>query len=97
MDIKDFKDKVVIDKKTGSRYRIHEITSPSISVVAENPDENGHFKRYIYNTTNGDPISNGSLGFEDEALTDAFIKVYDAYCKSRAAYWEEYGYWMRKD
>ena len=26
-----------------------------------------------------------------------FKAAYDAYCRSKDAYWEEYGYWFRKD
>lgn len=97
MDIKDFIGNVVIDPETGTRYILHEITSPTISVVSVSPDKNGHLKRYIYNTINGDPISNGSLIFEDKSLTEVFLKTYGEYCRSRDAYYEEYGYWMRKD
>ncbi len=97
MKINDFIGKVVIDAKTGSRYILHEITSPSIGVVSVAPDENGHLKRYIYNTINGDPISNGSLVFEDEGLTESFLKIYGEYCRTKDAYYEDYGYWMRKD
>jgi hypothetical protein len=97
MKINDFIGKVVIDAKTGTRYRLHEITSPSICIISEHPDENGHSKRYTYNTINGNPISNGTLIFEDTTLTESFTVVYDSYCHSKDAYWEDYGYWMRKD
>ena len=97
MKINDFIGKVVIDAKTGTRYILHEITSPSISVITEKIGENGYPQRYIFNTINGDPISNGTLIFEDTTLTESFTVVYDSYCHSKDAYWEDYGYWMRKD
>ena len=97
MDIKDFIGKVVISPETGARYVLREITSPYIGVESVSPDKNGHLRRYVYNTINGDPISNGSLDFEDKSLKEAFLKTYGEYCHSRDAYYEEYGYWMRKD
>ncbi len=97
MKINDFIGKVVIDAKTGARYILHEITSPSIGIISEHPDKNGHSKWYTYNTINGDPISKGTLVFEDTTLTEAFRTAYNSYCRSRDAYFENYGYWMRKD
>ncbi len=97
MKINDFIGKVVIDAKTGTRYILHEITSPSISVITEKIGENGYPQRYTFNTINGDPVSKGVLIFEDKNLTGAFETVYAEYCRTRNAYWEDYGYWMRKD
>ena len=97
MEIKEFIGKVVINPDTKSRYLIRKITSPYIAVETEKPQGNGHRQRYIYNTINGDPISNGTLMFEDKTLTEPFKAAYTSYCQSKAAYWEEYGYWMRMD
>lgn len=97
MKINDFIGRVVIDAKTGARYILREITSPSISIVSEQPDGSGRLKRYTFNTINGDPVSKGVLIFADESLTDAFRTVYAEYCRTRNAYWEDYGYWMRRD
>ena len=97
MEIKDFKGKVVIGRNSRRRYILYAITSPYIEAVAETPNESGVYTHYRWNTINGDPISNGTLIFEDEALKQPFIDAYNAFCHSSDAYWENYGYWMRKD
>jgi len=97
LEIKDFIGKVVIDSSTGKRYVLSEITSPLLKVQVEQPDANGYRSGYCFPTINGDPISNGTLLFEDPTLTDPFKEAYNAYCRTEAAYYEEIGYWMRKD
>ena len=95
MQIKDFINKVVIESGSGKRYVITEITSPYIAVKEENNMNGG--RSLIFGTINGDPFSNGTLSFEDKSLAEPFKAVYDAYCRSRNAYYEEISYWMRKD
>ena len=97
MQISDFIGKVVIEAESQKRYVLKEITSPYIAAREEQVHENGRSGSYIWPTINGDPITTGTLVFEDLSLTEPFKKAYSAYCHSRDAYWEEYGYWMRKD
>ena len=37
------------------------------------------------------------LLFEDATLTELFKSAYSTYCHTMGAYWEEYGYWFRRD
>ena len=97
MELKEFLNKVVIGAKSKRRYVLYRITSPEIMIKTEQPDENGRYMFYTYSTINGDPISNGTLRFEDPSLTEPFKAAYDAYCRTQDARMEEYGYWMRKD
>lgn len=97
MQISDFVGKAVIEAKSKKRYILKEITSPYITVSEEQTNENGYRSSYRWSTINGDPITTGTLVFEDTSLTEPFKKAYDTYCHSKDAYWEEYGYWMRKD
>lgn len=97
MELKDFIGKVVISTKTKQRFYLHRITAPDIGTVTVAPDSFGHHTFYRWDTINGDPFSNGNLIFEDATLLEPFKKVYDAYCRTEDAYWENYGYWMRKD
>lgn len=89
--MKNFYGAVLIDPRTKKRFLLREVTSPAIYVTDE---QTGH--RYYLRTINGDPISNGRLFFEDPELTEQFKAAYAAYCRSEDAYWEEYGYWMRR-
>ncbi len=95
MELRDFIGKVVIQAATGKRYVLKEITSPYIAVKEENNPNSGI--SIIYDTINGDPINKGILIFEDAMLTEPFKVVYDAYCRTKDAYYEEIGYWMRRD
>ena len=97
MDIKFFIGKTVIESESKKRYILKEITSPFITVVSEKPNEKGYRDTYVYGTINGNPIKNGTLVFEDTTLTEPFMVAYSAYCRTRDAYWEEYGYWSRRD
>lgn len=97
MELKDFLNKVVIKTCNGSRCLLHEITAPEICVVTEKPETHGHYSFYSYPTISGDPFTNGYLVFEDERLTKPFMEAYNAYCRTEDAYWETYGYWMRRD
>lgn len=97
MELKDFIHKTVIHVQTGKRYFLCNITAPVIEVVDKEPDKEGKRFRYRLDTINGDPISNGSFVFEDPTLTEPFKTAYNAHCRSEDGYWEEYGYWMRKD
>lgn len=97
MELKDFIGKTVVSTVTDRRFRLREITSPEIKVVTLEPEASGYYGFYVFRTINGDPISTGRLKFEDPALTEPFRKAYDAYCRTEDAYWEEYGYWMRRD
>ena len=96
MELKDFVGKVVISTKTNRRFYLREITSPKIGAVTVAPDADGHHAFYSWNTINGDPFSIGSLVFEDKSLLEPFLKAYDAYCHTEDAWWEDYGYWMRR-
>lgn len=97
MELKDFIGKAVISRKTRERYYITEITSAYLRAVAAEPGASGYPSHYIWSTINGDSIKNGELVFEDIGLTEPFVSAYDAHCSSKAGYWEDYGYWMRKD
>jgi hypothetical protein len=96
MEIKDFIGKVVIERQSQKRYVLSEITSPYIAAKAEVSTSSGR-GNYIWGTINGDPFTNGVLKFEDSSLAEPFRVAYTAYCRSKDAYWEDYGYWMRKD
>lgn len=96
MELNEFIGKAVIDVRSNTRYRLHTITSPKLVVIAERVNENGYRETYSFPTINGDPVSSGTLVFEDPALTSPFLKAYAAYCATEDAYWEEYDYWMRR-
>lgn len=97
MELKDFIGKVVISTETNRKFYLKEITSPKIGVVTARPNSSGYHEHYYWKTINGDPFSKGALVFEDASLLEPFKKTYDAYCRTKDAYWEEYGHWMRKD
>lgn len=71
MDIKKFIGKVVIEKESGKRFILKEITSPYIAVKEENNINAGI--SIVYDTINGDPIKRGVLEFEDKTLTAQFL------------------------
>lgn len=97
MELKDFKNKVVISNTTGERMYLIEITSPKLKTVTANKDSGGHHTFYSWPTINGTPFENGYLRFEEEGLEEAFKEAFDAYSRTKDAFYEEYGYWMRKD
>ena len=97
MELKDFIGKVVISTESKERYVLTEITAPEITVRAEKPNDRGYHSCYCWETINGDPISRGYLRFEDESLTEPFKVAYSIYCRTQDAYWETYGYYMRRD
>ena len=97
MELKNFIGKVVIAPHTGKRFLINEITSPEICVVTVEPEHHGYRSYYSYPTINGDPFSKGYLVFEDASLLEPFIAAFKAYVRTEDAYWEDYGYWMRRD
>ncbi len=97
MEIKDFIGKTVIRASDKKRLFITAITSPEIKAQTVEPEANGHHFCYCWKTINGDPISNGYLVFEDARLLEPFKKAYSAYCRTKDAFWEEYGFWLRKD
>ena len=97
MELKEFIGKVDISSETNQRLIIESITSPEIKVATEKPGSFGYPQHYVYRTINGDPISNGTLVFEDSSLTEPFKAAYSAYCRTKDAYYEEMGYWMRLD
>ena len=96
MELKDFIGKIVIRASDKKRLFITEITAPKIQAQTVEKDSFGHHTCYGWETINGDPITNGYLIFEDESLTEPFKKAYSAYSRTEDAYWENYGYWMRK-
>ena len=97
MELKDFVGKVVVSAESKKRYVLRRITSPCIEVSTVEKDAQGRCASYCWATINGDPISTGALVFEDTSLTEPFKEAYTAYCHTRDAYYEEIGYWMRKD
>ena len=97
MELNQFIGKVVISTSTNKRYRLHRITSPYIEVESERPNSSGYPSHYRFNCIDGDPVSNGTLVFEDPGLSEQFKKAYAEYCRSTDGYWEDYGYWMRRD
>lgn len=97
MELKDFLNKVVVATATGNRMYLTEITSPYFQTVTVEPDKSGHHTFYRWPTINGDAFSSGKLSFLDEGLNAPFIAAFKAYERTEAAYWEEYGYWMRRD
>ena len=97
MELKDFIGKVVISTTSNVRYVLTEITAPEIAVRTEKPNDRGGYSCYCWETINGDPISRGCLKFEDESLTGPFKAAYSTYCRTQDAYWETYGYYMRRD
>lgn len=97
MELKQFIGKIIISASTKNRYRLHRITSSYIDVESEQTNSSGCHSHYRFDCINGDPVSNGSLVFEDQSLTEPFKKAYFAYCHSTDGYWEDYGYWMRRD
>ena len=95
MEIRAFIGKVVIESGSSKRYVLTEITSPYIAVKEENNVNSGI--SIIYDTINGNPFEKGILVFEDTTLTEPFKVAYSAYCCTKDAYYEEIGYWMRRD
>lgn len=97
MNLNDFIGKTVINTQSGIRYRLHRITAPEIGVHSLSPLTDGHYDFRSFPTINGDPFENGYLVFEDASLASKFRQAYDAYCRTKDAYWENYGYWLRRD
>lgn len=97
MELRDFIGKIVICSHTGTRLVLREITAPYILAQREQPDEQGRRPCFSWNTVNGDPISTGALVFEDPSLKVPFLQAYEAHCHSSNSYWEQVGYWMRRD
>jgi hypothetical protein len=97
MELKEFIGKVVICAETKCRFILRRITSPCIEVTAVEKDAQGYCASYSWPTINGDPISTGALVFEDASLMEPFKAAYSAHCHTRDAYYEEIGYWMRRD
>lgn len=97
MNINDFIGVAVIDTSTQRRCEIKKITSPYIQVQTKAPNSSGYPSTYRFKTVNGDPFTNNLLKFEDASLLGPFMKAYREYCHTEDAYYEEIGYWMRKD
>jgi hypothetical protein len=97
MKLNSFIGKTVISTSTHNRYVIEKITSPYIGVRSEKPNSSGYHSHYRFDCINGDPITNGDLIFEDKTLTESFKMTYNDYCHSKDAYYEDVGFWMRKD
>lgn len=94
MELKDFIGKVVVSNYTKRKFKISNITAPTIEAYCIDPNERGC---YSWPTISGDPFTNGDLAFEDETLLEPFKAAYNAYCRTEDAYWEEYGYWMMRE
>lgn len=97
MDIQTFIGKAVIIARTKIKCVLTEITSPYIQVQTKASNSSGYPSTYRFETVNGDPFTNNLLIFEDSSLLEPFMKAYKAYCHTKDAYYEEIGYWMRKD
>lgn len=97
MEIKDFIGKIVIRTDNNQRYKLYEVTSPTIEIIDLKPKSNGVCTVYRYHTINGNPFETGQLKFEEDNLGAQFKTAYDAYCRTKDAYWEEYGYWLRRE
>ena len=97
MDIQAFIGKAVIIAGTKIKCVLTEITSPYIQVKTKAPNSSGYPSTYRFETVNGDPFTNKLLIFEDSNLLEPFMKVYKEYCRTKDAYYEEIGYWIRKD
>ena len=97
MELKDFIGKIVVRTSDKKPLFITAITAPEIKAQTVEPDAYGHHTCYCWKTINGNPFSNGYLIFKDASLFEPFKQAYEAYCRTEAAYWEEYIYWMRRD
>ena len=97
MLINDFINKVVISTGMKERMYLCEITSPYFKTETIEPSANGNRRHYIWPTINGNAFENGALVFEDPSLTKPFLDTYEAFSHSQDAYWETFGYWLRKD
>ena len=97
MEIKEFIGKIVMNIMTKERCVLTRVTSPYIEVKTVKLNEYGCPSCYRFETINGDPFERGVLIFEDVSLAVPFKNAYYEYCHSKDTYWEEYGYWMRKD
>jgi hypothetical protein len=97
LELKKFIGKTVVSPRTGERFVLEEITAPEICVATVALGPYGYPRHYAYETINGDPFSRGILVFEDASLLEPFKIAYDAYCRTEGAYWENYGYYMRRD
>ncbi len=96
MELKDFIGKIVIRASDKKRLFLTKITAPEIKTQTVEQNLYGHHPCYCWETINGDPFTNGYLIFEDSSLTEPFKKVYDTYCHTEDAYWENYEYYMFK-
>lgn len=97
MELEDFIGKVVVATESKVRYVLTKITAPEISVRTEKTNDHGNSSYYCWETINSDPISQSYLRFEDESLYEPFKVAYGNYCRTQDAYWETYGYYMRRD
>ena len=97
MALREFVGKIVFSARTGECFVITEITAPEIRVATVELGVYGYPRHYVYETINGDPFSKGSLVFEDGSLLEPFRAAYAAYCHTEDAYWENYGYYMRRE
>ena len=97
MELNDFIGKVVVSAESKRRFVLRKITSPYIEATTVQRDAQGNCASYRWGTINGDPVSTGALVFEDTSLTAPFKAAFSAHCHTRDAYFEEYGYWMRRD
>lgn len=96
-EVRDFIGKVVIENQSKTKYVLTEITAPYIAAKEVKATVSENCRSYVWDTINGDPFTNNILVFEDSTLNEIFRKVYEAHCHSKDGYWEDYGYWMRKD
>ena len=89
--------KVVINPTTKERYVLTEIAAPYVRARTEQLQSHGYHSHYIWETTNGDPISKGVLVFEDASLKEPFVTAYTAYSRTEDAAVERYFYWLMKE
>ena len=86
----EFVGKVVVSTELKKRFVLTSITAVEMKARAENLNDRGFYDTYSWSTLHSDPISRGQLVFEDASLKEAFIKAFEAYCKSAEGRWERY-------
>ena len=98
MELKDFLGKVVIHAQTKRRYALDAVDGAFISVREEKASANGTYAHYRWRTgtlPDDHAIANGTLVFEDVALTQPFLRAYRSYCNG-AGKLDGYDYYMSK-
>lgn len=96
MAFEEYIGKIVVGTETKRRFVLTKVTAPAIHARTAEVNSSGYPSHYVWETIGGDPFTGGKLVFEDTSLNEPFKAAYAAYSRTRDAYWEDYGYWMRK-